>query len=139
MTEETYDIHKAAGIIIKDRHFLVTRSAGKDIFIAPGGKLEPGETVVEALAREMTEEVNITIDTSTLEVLGTFFAQAAAGHRNRSIQMDTFIIHEYEGELSASSEVEELSWVNTQTTGIELGSIMEHDIMPLLKQRGLID
>ncbi len=137
MTDQI-DIHKAGGVIIKDRQFLVTRSKGKDIYIAPGGKLEAGETVVQALEREMREELQISIDTSDLELLGSFFA-IAAGKENTKLQMDVYIINNFNGELIPSSEVEEMKWVNTQTEAIELGSIFKHDVMPLLKERGLID
>jgi len=51
-----YDIHKAAGIIIKGRRLLVERSKGKDVFVAPGGKLELGETAIRAVIRELKEE-----------------------------------------------------------------------------------
>lgn len=136
MTEKT-DIHKAGGVVIRDRHFLVTRSFGKDIFIAPGGKLEAGETIEEALIREMQEEVQMTIREDELELLGTFYAQAA-GKENMSLRMDVYMIHSDQTPI-ASSEIEEIMWVNTQTTDVQLGSIFEHDVMPLLKQRNLID
>lgn len=132
------DIHKAGGVIIRDRKFLVTRSAGKDIFIAPGGKLEAGETPEKALAREMMEEVQVKIDVSTLEPLGTFRAQAA-GKDTMTLEMDVFIIHDFEGEIIPSSEVEEIMWVNTETRGVQLGSIFEHEVMPLLRLRDLVD
>ncbi len=41
---QQYDIHKAAGIIIRDKKLLVERSKGKEFFIAPGGTIEEGET-----------------------------------------------------------------------------------------------
>ncbi len=52
---EPADIHKAGGVLIKDRHFLVTRAHGKNVFVAPDGKLEEGETAIAALIREMME------------------------------------------------------------------------------------
>jgi 8-oxo-dGTP diphosphatase len=136
--KDTVDIHKSGGVIIRDRKFLVTRSVGKDIFIAPGGKLEADETPEQALSREMMEEVQVTIDTSTLEKLGTFRA-VAAGKEDLILEMDVFIIHDFEGDIIPSSEVEEIMWVNTETRGVQLGSIFEHEVMPLLKQRDLID
>jgi ADP-ribose pyrophosphatase YjhB (NUDIX family) len=132
------DIYKAGGVIIKDRHFLVTRSTGKDFFIAPGGKLEENETAIQALEREMVEELQVTVVTNTLERLGTFYAEAA-GKVGVQLQMDVYIINDYTGELTPSSEVAEMKWINTKTTGIQIGSIFEHEIMPLLKQRDLID
>lgn len=132
------DIRKAGGVIIKDRKFLVTRSADKDHFIAPGGKLEPGENPIQALKREIAEELGIIIYTDTLEPLGTFQA-IAAGKQDLTIEMDVFIINDYEGIPAPLSEVEEIRWIDSQTTDIVLGSIFEHDVMPLLKEQGLID
>lgn len=56
----------AVGVLIdRDGHFLLTsRPAGKvyaGYWEFPGGKLEAGETVEEALRRELHEELGITI------------------------------------------------------------------------------
>ena len=137
MTEQA-DIHKAGGVLIKDRHFLVTRAYGKDVFIAPGGKLEPGETAIAALIREMMEEVKVKISPADLKPIGTFHA-IAAGNESKTLEMDVFLIRNSQGEPSPSSEIEEIMWVNTRTTNIKLGSIFEHDVMPRLKAMNLID
>lgn len=52
-------IHKAAGILIKDKKLLVEKSKNKEFFIAPGGKIEAGETPEHALVRELDEEFGI--------------------------------------------------------------------------------
>ncbi|MDQ5981408.1 MAG: hypothetical protein QG570_155 [Patescibacteria group bacterium] len=132
------DIHKAGGVLIKDRSFLVTRSKGKEIFVAPGGKLEGNETAVEALIREMMEEVQLEIIEADLEPFGTYTAQAA-GNESRTLEMDVFLIHKAHGDPIPSNEVEEIMWVNTQITGIQIGSIFKHDVMPKLKELDLID
>lgn len=132
------DIRKAGAVLIQDRKFLVSRSAGKDFFIAPGGKLEHNETPVEALKRELQEEIQIDIDTSTLEHLGTFYAEAA-GKDGLMLEMFVYKVNDFKGTPIASSEVEEIRWINTQTSDITIGSIFEHDVMPLLKQGDLID
>ncbi len=137
MTEQA-DIHKAGGVLIKDRHFLVTRAYGKDVFVAPGGKLEEGETAIAALIREMMEEVRVEISEADLEPIGTFHANAA-GNESKTLEMDVFLIRNSQGEPLPSSEIEETMWVNTQTTGVSLGSIFEHDVMPKLKEMDLID
>ncbi|MDQ5886114.1 MAG: hypothetical protein QG628_511, partial [Patescibacteria group bacterium] len=43
------------------------------------------------------------------------------------------------GDPIPSNEVEEIMWVNTQITGIQIGSIFKHDVMPKLKELDLID
>jgi 8-oxo-dGTP diphosphatase len=132
------DIRKAGGVFIKDRRFLVTRSYGKDMFVAPGGKLEPGETATAALIREIMEEIQIEITEMDMMPLGTFQAQAA-GTTDKTIEMKVFLIKNMKGEPTPSSEIEEIMWINTHTTGIQLGSIFEHNVMPLLRKMDLID
>lgn len=55
-------IDVAAAIIVKDNHILATqRDSGefKDGWEFPGGKLEPGETSLEACKRELMEELGV--------------------------------------------------------------------------------
>lgn len=132
------DIHKVGGVIVKDRRFLTTRSRGKEIFIAPGGKIEAGETAMQALARELMEEVQIDISANATEMIGTFTAKAA-GNESKIVEMEVHLIEGAVGEPIPTSEVEEIKWINTQTEDVSIGSIFEHDVMPILKQRGLID
>ena len=59
-------VHVAAGIIRKegsDELLAVQRGYGdmQGLWEFPGGKLEPGETVEQALRRELIEEIGITI------------------------------------------------------------------------------
>ena len=61
----------AVGVLIRpDGHFLLTsRPPGKvyeGFWEFPGGKLEAGETVVQALRRELQEELGVTIGDATL-------------------------------------------------------------------------
>lgn len=131
------DIQKAAAVIIRDRKLLVARSAGKDIFIAPGGKLEHGETVEEALVRELDEEIQIDARPENFELLGEYYGEAA-GKVGVMLKMYVLQVHAFEGEPVPSSEVEELRWIDS-TTDIALGSIFQHDVIPMLKSRNLID
>ena len=83
---EKVDIHKAAGIIVRDRKLLVERSKGKKFFIAPGGSIEPGETAEQALTRELKEEFQIIVKEEDLVTFGTFRAAAAGQERGDSDQ-----------------------------------------------------
>jgi len=135
-----YDIHKAAGIIIKDRRLLVERSKGKDVFIAPGGKLEPGETSQQAVIRELKEEFQLDVVEADLEEFGTFYAEAAGSHNaGKSLRMDVYTIKNV-GEIVPDSEVEEVRWITSEIpVDIEVGSIFAHDVLPRLKAQNLVD
>ncbi|HSX02387.1 MAG TPA: NUDIX domain-containing protein [Candidatus Saccharimonadia bacterium] len=135
-----YDIHKAAGIIIKDRRLLVERSKGKDVFVAPGGKLEPGENPQQAVIRELKEEFQLEVAESNLEEFGTYYAEAAGSHNaGKRLRMDVFIVKNA-GEIVPDSEVEEVRWIASDIPAdIEVGSIFARNVLPRLKGQGLVD
>ncbi|MFA6502794.1 MAG: NUDIX domain-containing protein [Candidatus Paceibacterota bacterium] len=132
------DIHKAGGILIRDRKFLVSRTKGKSFFISPGGKLQMGETPEAALLRELNEELGIEVAVPDLEEFGTFYAPAAE-QEDRLLRMDVFVVNKWDGEVRPSSEIEEIRWIDSSSTGIPLGSIFEHEVLPRLRKEGLID
>ncbi len=132
------DIHKAAGIIIQDRKVLSLRSKGGTMFLNPGGKLDPGESVEDALVRELFEELTIDVKKHNAELLDTYYAPAAT-QPDKKLRMDTFIIHEYDGTLAASNEIEELRWLDSTSDLTNVASLIAHTIIPTLKQKGLID
>lgn len=137
--DKKIDIHKAGGVLIKDKKFLISRSKGKSFFVAPGGKLENGETSEESLQRELKEEFTIEIELVDLEKFGTFYAPAA-GMEEKYLQSDIFLVRRWKGEIRADNEIEEIMWINSQLPeGIQLGSIFQHEVLPRLKREGMID
>lgn len=139
MTEQQYDIYKASGIIVQDRQVLATRSKGKSIYIQPGGKLESGETEMEAVIRELHEEMGIEVAENDLEKIDNFYAEAA-GQAGKRVKLAAYLVKRYEGRPSPQNEVEEIRGFNSEVPeDTELASILEHDIIPELKARDLID
>ncbi len=133
------DIHKAAGILVKDRKTVVNRSMGKPVFVNPGGRIEAGETAKAALVRELKEEFDIDVDQADLEVFGTYTA-VAANHPGQKVHMQVFMVKKWRGEIKAANEVEEILWVNSNLPkDVEIGSIFVHDLIPALKKQDLID
>lgn len=133
------DIYKAAGIIIKDRKLLVERSKGKGFFVAPGGKFEAGETAPQALIRELKEEFQIVVNQKDLELFGSYSA-AAANTPDKQVFMEIFIVRKWTGEITPDNEIDEIRWLTSEIpAGLPVGSIFMHEVIPRLKQRGLID
>ncbi len=129
-------IDKLAWIEIKDKSILLTKSYGKDKYYIPGGKREIDETDDQALAREIHEELSVTVDKSTLKFIGIFEAQAHGQPEGVFVKM-TCYSGDYLGELKASSEIEEMKWF----TYADKDNVVDVDklIFDHLKQNGLLD
>ena len=55
-------IRIVAAVVADERgRLLLVRKRGTTAFMQPGGKLEPGESPVDALAREIREELGVGI------------------------------------------------------------------------------
>jgi 8-oxo-dGTP diphosphatase len=134
-----YDIHKVGGILIRDRKLLVEKSFNKDFYLAPGGKVEVGETPIKALVRELHEEFGILVAPKDIEEFGTFYADAA-GQDSKIIRMDVFMVNQWQGEPQPNSEVEIVRWINSdEAQTLAVGSVIAHEIIPRLKQQNIID
>jgi 8-oxo-dGTP diphosphatase len=132
-------IHKAAGILIKDRKLLLGKSFNKDVFIAPGGRIEEGETAKQALVRELREEFQIETNEEDFQYFDTFEAKAA-GAEDKIVRMEVYIVKQRSGEPTADNEVEEILWMTSDIPDdIQVGSIFGHEVIPRLKAMDLID
>ncbi len=102
-------IDKLAWIELNNKTILLTKSYGKDVFYIPGGKRDISETDVQALLREIREELTVSLDEETLQYIGTFEAQAHGQPEGVTVKM-TCYAGKYHGQLKASSEIEEIAW-----------------------------
>ena len=72
----------------------------------PGGKIEPGETSVEALARELSEELGIEA------TIGERITSVRHTYRNGgAIDIEFFLVRDYRGELTNNISIfEQMLW-----------------------------
>jgi 8-oxo-dGTP diphosphatase len=92
---------------------LVVRKRGTTRFMKPGGKREPGEDDLTALARELDEELGCRLVSATL--LGDFEAPAA-NEPGFTVRAATYLA-EVEGEIEARAEIDELVWIDIAAPG----------------------
>jgi 8-oxo-dGTP diphosphatase len=110
--------------VIRDEagRMLVVRKRGTAIFMKPGGKREPGEDDLTALARELDEEIGCRLTDATL--LGAFEAPAA-NEPGFTVRSSTYLA-QVEGDIATRAEIEELAWIDPAAPGdIPLAPLMQ--------------
>ena len=100
----------AAIIIHENKIFATQRGYGefKDGWEFPGGKIEPGETPQEALAREIKEELDIEIEVKD------FLETVEYDYPEFHLSMDCFFCSIRSGEL-VLKEHEAAKWLTVET------------------------
>ena len=89
---------------------LLVRKRGTAPFMLPGGKPGEGESALEALEREVREELDCGFDLSGCRALGTFRAPAA-NEPGFTVEGELFAVS-LEGVPRPWGEIEELRWVD---------------------------
>lgn len=100
------DIHRTLLFLLKDDQILLAmkkRGFGSDRYNGVGGKLEPGETLEQALIRECQEEVEVT-PLSYHKVAEHDFQQND-GNKPWRMYVHAYLCNEWEGEPRETEEM----------------------------------
>ncbi len=128
-------IDKLALIQIENRKVMLNWETGKTVWIMPGGKRETGESDIEALSRELREELSIDLQISTVKLLGVYEGQAH-GKPEGTIVRITCYTGKYAGEVKPNPPVEKIGWVDSTELKLSIpGKMLIKD----LKSKDLID
>jgi len=125
-------------VVIKDRKLLLTFSKNKKAWYLAGGKVDPGESPVNALIRETLEELNIWLRPVDLAFYAHITAPAFGESPGVIMEQDC-----YRCDLAvapqAQGEIQKISYFSTEMYKMETpvpGVIL---LMEKLKTEGLID
>ncbi|MGC8520516.1 MAG: 8-oxo-dGTP diphosphatase MutT [Steroidobacteraceae bacterium] len=112
----------AAALIGADRRVLIAeRPAGKHMagrWEFPGGKLAPGESEAEALARELAEELGVEM------LAGRPMMRLTHAYEDRRVELSLWLIERFRGE-PRGLEGQALKWV--EAGGLAAEDILEAD------------
>jgi 8-oxo-dGTP diphosphatase len=122
-------IQLAAAVIMNGKgQTLLVRKRGTRAFIQPGGKIQAGEDAIEALRRELREELKCSAGIK--ELLGQFSARAV----NEPDHIVEAIIYrvEIDGEIEPAAEIVEMRWVDpANLCDIEMAPLTRDHVMKL--------
>jgi putative protease len=130
------DYNKIGLIALRGGRLLLCRKKrSTGLLILPGGCLEPGESPLQCLARELREELGEVAATG-FQYVGAYTDQAA-GDPAKTVHIEL-----YRGELQgapvASSEIAELVWFGELDDWARLAPSLVNHILPDLLSRGLL-
>ena len=112
----------AAALIAEDRRVLISqRPPGKHMagrWEFPGGKVAPGESEAEALARELAEELGIEM------LAGRPLMRLTHAYEDREVELSLWVIERFRGE-PRGLEGQALKWVRPAALAAE--DILEAD------------
>ena len=100
--------------IIRDGHVLIVRRArppAHGLFTLPGGVVEAGETLAEAITREVREETGIAVEPVALAGYREVVARDADGRVERHFVILSFAARWLAGEPALNEELAEARWL----------------------------
>jgi 8-oxo-dGTP diphosphatase len=103
-------VHVAVGIIVNSQQQILLakrhghlHQGGKWEF--PGGKVEADETITQALVRELKEEVDLSVATSSA------FMSISHDYPDKQVLLDIHLVQDFSGE-AIGVEGQQIAWVN---------------------------
>jgi DNA polymerase-3 subunit epsilon len=113
---------------------LLVRKRGSAIFMQPGGKIESGESALDALTRELREEIGLVVDPGETEYIGSYRA-VAANEENTVVRAEVFYVTTPEPPVRGG-EIEELLWIERlDEISVEVAPLSRDSLLPLWAAR----
>ncbi|WP_456277713.1 NUDIX hydrolase [Bacillus sp. AK128] len=125
-------------VLLKGDQILLLQKPSRGWYVAPGGKMEQGESVRDTVTREFREETGVFIKNPTLKGVFTITIQDH-GQIVSEWMMFTFLATDYDGENVAESEEGTVSWHDLeQVSSLPMAPGDYHIIDYVAKGAGMI-
>ncbi len=126
-------------MFFKDEKLLIDKPRKRETYQMIGGRVEEGETPIEAAIRECHEELgsNAIFDSKKLKLVMNFPEIATSDNKT---QIDFYVfMYEglLEGYLTTSEEIESFLWYDTKSNAI-LSNTLKNEVIPYCLKRNLI-
>ncbi|KUM44699.1 NUDIX hydrolase [Pseudomonas sp. EpS/L25] len=128
-------IHIAAALLLNEhRQLLLVRKRGTTAFMQPGGKVDHGEQPLEALVRELNEELGLIVAPEDATFVGHYQAPAA-NEPGCTVDCALYRVEMQPGDRAiAAAEIEEAVWVSVaEADALELAPLTREVVLPLVK------
>lgn len=116
-------------LLIRDKKLLVVKERGKSFFVLPGGKIDEGESPLDALKRELEEELDV--ETLNIKKYNSYDLQ---GKSKKYVINFTVYKGEVKGNIQPVGDTEEILWLGKdyKERGIQLGAITSSGLLEQL-------
>ncbi|WP_175614570.1 8-oxo-dGTP diphosphatase [Piscibacillus halophilus] len=117
-------------VYIQNGKVLMLKKPRRNWYAAPGGKMEPGESIYQAVIREYKEETGLSLLKPKLSSVFTFVMEDES-----EWMMFTYYCHQAEGEVLSNTPEGILEWVSVnQVLDLPMAegdrTIIEHALHP---------
>ncbi len=119
--------HTARGIIIRNKKILLVTAHEADFYWTPGGGIKPGETIVEALSREIKEELGASVTK----------CKSYYSYEYRDQKVDNFIV-EITEHIAIGKEITNYVWYDSTLTATKTSDGFRDMLRSRLISDGLI-
>lgn len=112
----------AAAVMNAGQQILIARRGEHETYAGqwefPGGKIETGETPVNALVRELKEELGLDVDPASMVSLG----KITHAYTPYDVQLEVFIV-QWSGQVIVLADHSEMAWVS-------VSDLQSHNLAP---------